>query len=253
MITVKNYLDRLQFSSAPSSDALGLAKLQERHLLTVPFENLDIVNGVPIVLDEESILQKVVSRKRGGFCYELNAAFAWLLTELGFKVTLQEARVANEQGEFGIPFDHLALRVDLDRPYLVDVGFGRGNLCPLAWNNRDEVRERGGVFCLSDGEEDDLVLKTLDRKTMEFTALYRVNKEPHLLEDFAGACSYHQSSSDSVFTQGLLCSMAAPDGRITIRGNVLTLTRNGRTEARELPNDEDVARELKRYFGISLS
>ena len=106
----------------------SLAELQERHLRTVPFENLDIHLGVPIVLDPAAMVGKLVDRRRGGFCYELNGSFAGLLRTLGHRCTLLAAKVCGEDGRLGPPFDHLALLVH-DRedgaPFLVDVGFGR--------------------------------------------------------------------------------------------------------------------------------
>jgi N-hydroxyarylamine O-acetyltransferase len=98
----------------PSIDLLRA--LHRAHLFTVPFENLDISQGREILCDETSILHKIVNEHRGGFCYELNGAFAALLRALGFRVTLVSARVAREDGSHGPEFDHLTLRVDLDDP-----------------------------------------------------------------------------------------------------------------------------------------
>ncbi|MFT7619865.1 MAG: N-hydroxyarylamine O-acetyltransferase [Planctomycetota bacterium] len=252
MVTVKNYLDRLQFSSAPSIDANGLSKLHERHLLTIPFENADIYIQKPISLEIEAILDKVVNRRRGGFCYELNGAFAWLLKELGFTVHMLEANVTNDAGEFGIPFDHAVLRVDFDKPYLVDVGFGRGFLNPLEWEYREEVRERGGKWQLRDDKAGGLLLETFERKSMRFKPVYRVNPGRWDLKDFGEGCEYHQTSPDSPFTGGLICTIAAPDGRVTIRDSVLVIERNGRREETPLADDDALAREVRRYFGFSL-
>jgi N-hydroxyarylamine O-acetyltransferase len=104
------YLARLGLVREPPGPE-ALARLHVRHLQRVPFENLDIWRGVSIVLDEERLVAKVL-RGRGGFCYELNCAFAWLLRALGYQVTLLAASVADDGGGFGAPFDHLALRVD---------------------------------------------------------------------------------------------------------------------------------------------
>ena len=93
-------------------------------MLTVPFENLDISLGREIVLDPERFVEKIVGQRRGGFCYELNGAFATLLAAAGFRVTLLSARVSNEEGIAGKEFDHLTLRIDLEDAWLADVGFG---------------------------------------------------------------------------------------------------------------------------------
>jgi len=91
---------------------------------TVPFENLDIHLKRPIVLEDNALFDKIVTRKRGGFCYELNGLFAALLRALGFDVVMLSAGVANPEREFGPDFDHMALLVTLEQSWLADVGFG---------------------------------------------------------------------------------------------------------------------------------
>src|SRR3989304_7050309 len=95
---VPSYLGRLDLEGVGPPDLECLVRLQESHLLKVPFENLDIQRGVEIALDEERILRKIVTDRRGGFCYELNAAFAWLLRQLGFPVDLLSPGVARADG-----------------------------------------------------------------------------------------------------------------------------------------------------------
>jgi arylamine N-acetyltransferase len=124
------YLDRIGFDNQrpPVPDAATLRALHRAHLLTVPFENLDIHLGRPIVLDLAALERKLVGERRGGFCYELNGTFAALLRQLGYEVWLLEARVRTSEGQgFGPPFDHLLLRVrcqDGPEEWLADVGFG---------------------------------------------------------------------------------------------------------------------------------
>src|ERR1051325_8331232 len=116
------YLARIGAEPGPAT-AETLHALQLAHLTTVPFENLSIHLGEPIPLTEDALYDKIVERRRGGFCYEVNGLFAALLTHLGYSLTMHEVRVY-WNGRLGVPFDHLALRVELDRPWLVDVGFG---------------------------------------------------------------------------------------------------------------------------------
>src|ERR1051326_805528 len=118
------YLDRIGYRGPVMPTADVLRRLHLAHLQTVPFENLDISRGRKIAMDEEAFVRKLVEERRGGFCYELNGAFAALLRALGFKVTLLSARVPREDGSDGPEFDHLTLRVDLEEPRLADVGFG---------------------------------------------------------------------------------------------------------------------------------
>ncbi len=131
MVDVAAYFDRIGYSGDPNSSIETLRAVHRTHLFTVPFENLDIGLHREIPCDENAAIRKIVERKRGGFCYEMNGAFAALLRELGFQVTLLSARVAREDGGEGPEFDHLTLRVDLEEPWLADVGFGESFLDPL--------------------------------------------------------------------------------------------------------------------------
>src|SRR5580700_4468710 len=146
MVDIPAYLARIHYSGPTEANAETLRALHRAHLVAVPFENLDIHLGRKITVDEAAILNKVVGLRRGGFCYELNGAFAALLRALGFRVTLFSARVAREDGSHGPEFDHLTLRVDLDEPWLADVGFGECFLEPLRLESRAEQPQTGRVY-----------------------------------------------------------------------------------------------------------
>src|SRR2546430_14505310 len=98
--------------------------LHEKHLLSVPFENLDIHLGRPIILNEQAFYEKIIKHHRGGFCYELNGSFAALLTSLGFSVTMLSARVAAKNGGFCPVVFYIALQGSLNERLLAGVGFG---------------------------------------------------------------------------------------------------------------------------------
>src|SRR5437763_9773497 len=123
-MNVTAYLERINYHgpTAPTAETLG--ELHRAHMLAVPFENLDIHLGREIVLDDERLYAKIVERRRGGFCYELNGAFAALLRSLGFSVKKLAAGVARADGTFGPLFDHMALVVELEERWPASVGFG---------------------------------------------------------------------------------------------------------------------------------
>src|SRR5215510_66895 len=110
---ISSYLKRIGYSRPVNPDAETLRGLQVAHLLTVPFENLDIGLKRTIKIDDASLWDKLINQKRGGFCYELNGLCAWLLKQIGFNMTYLNARVFNSTGELGIDFDHLALLVKI--------------------------------------------------------------------------------------------------------------------------------------------
>src|SRR5712675_656448 len=150
--TVAAYLKRVGVTGPAAGDAAGLRALHRAHQLTVPFENLSIHLAEPISLDERDLTGKIVHRHRGGFCYELNGAFALLLEALGAQVSRVAARVYGEAG-LGPPLDHLALIVrpaDGSGPWLADVGFGSHSDYPLLLDARDDQADPAGRFRLAD-------------------------------------------------------------------------------------------------------
>lgn len=244
--TVDAYLRRIGCERPPRLDVDALATLQERHLDAVPFENLSIHLGEPIVLEVDALVDKIVRRRRGGFCYELNGAFATLLSALGFRVTRMAARVYGEEGSLGPPYDHLALRVDLDEPLLVDVGFGAFSRRPLRLTARDDQVDPAGRFRLADADYGDLDV------FMDDQAVYHLDPRPRELADFTATCWWHQTSPASHFTQSLTCSLPTATGRVTLSGDRLVVTDGGhRTETR-LGSEAEVLAAYERHFGIRL-
>ncbi|MGH9501564.1 MAG: arylamine N-acetyltransferase family protein [Terriglobales bacterium] len=247
---VSDYLQRIGYTGSREPTARTLREVHRAHLFTVPFENLDIGLGRKIVCQEELFLRKIVDRRRGGFCYELNGAFAALLRELGFKVTRLSARVARENGESTPEFDHLALRVDLEEAWLADVGFGDSFVDPLRLEAGAEQEQAGRKFRIT-AQGGVLHLVGTDHQG-EWKRQYSFTQIPRRLDEFAGMCHYHQTSPESHFTQQTLCSMATPAGRITLSGRGLIITRNGEREERLLKSDEEWQSALKEYFGVVL-
>jgi len=242
------YLDRIGYAGpvAPTLDVLR--NIHYVHLLAVPFENLDIWLGRKIVLDEQAFVRKIVERRRGGFCYELNTAFAALLRALGFQVTLLSARVALQDGTESPEFDHLTLRVDLDEPWLADVGFGDLFLEPLRIQPGLEQADRAGTFRIVESGERLLLEKKQPDGT--WSGQYSFTFQSRRLEEFTGMCEYHQTSPESHFTQNKICSRATAEGRITLAGMKLIVTRNGQREERTLGSEPDWRGVLRDQFGI---
>ncbi|GAA3986761.1 arylamine N-acetyltransferase [Allokutzneria multivorans] len=245
MSLVAEYLARIGADRPLRTDAESLRYLHARHIATVAFENLDIHLGTPIVLDTDAVLHKVVRMRRGGFCYELNTAFAHLLTELGFRVEMLSAGVFHN-GVAGAPFDHMALLVHLDEPWLADVGFGRHSTFPLRLNSRDPQEDPEGTFVLQSTVDGDL--DVLRNGSPE----YRLDPRPRRLSDFAPTCWYQQTSPDSPFLRGPTCSMAVPGGRVTLAGDRLIRTVGGERTEQILRSDEEILAAYHQHFGITL-
>ncbi|HEV2401347.1 MAG TPA: arylamine N-acetyltransferase [Candidatus Sulfotelmatobacter sp.] len=250
MLDVPAYLARIAYSGPIDPTPGTLRALHRAHLLAVPFENLDISLGRKIVADEGLILNKIISLRRGGFCYELNCAFAALLRALGFHVTLLSARVARTDGGEGPEFDHLTLRVDLEEPWLADVGFGDSFLEPLRLEPEREQSDPVGIFRLiQDAERWYMQRRAVDSN---WKPQYSFSLQPRKMEDFAGMCHHHQTSPDSSFTRKRICSRATPDGRITLSEMKLMTTRSGQKQERVLTSEDEWIAILYEQFGVAL-
>jgi N-hydroxyarylamine O-acetyltransferase len=248
---VRAYLDRIGYDGPLAPTADTLRGLHRWHMLSVPFENLDIGRGREIVLEPERFVEKVVRQHRGGFCYELNGAFASLLESLGFRVTLLSARVANDQEVLSAEFDHLALRVDLKEAWLADVGFGDNFIEPLHLASYLEQQDPAGSFRLIDAG----ARWRLEQRQMDgaWRLQYAFSLLPRQLSDFAGMCRYHQTSPDSHFTRNRICSLATSDGRITLSGMRLIITSKGKKEEQTLATEADWHAALREHFDVVLN
>jgi N-hydroxyarylamine O-acetyltransferase len=251
-VDITAYLDRINYYGLLTPAAETLRELQVAHLLTVPFENLSIHAGQPIVLDDNALFEKIVRRRRGGFCYEANGLFAALLRALGFNVKMLSAAVANAEGGFGPDFDHMALMVTINERWLVDVGFGDSFCEPLLLDKRGEQRQGERAYRIdSDGSR--LTLRQRDGADGEWKDQYRFTLRPYEYSDYEEMCRYHQTSPQSHFTRGRICSRATPDGRITLSELRLIITRNGERQERVLANEEEYVAILREHFGITLN
>ena len=244
------YLDRIGYKGPRAPTAETLHTLHLQHMLTVPFENLDISLGRKIVLDPERFINKIVGSGRGGFCYELNGAFASLLTALGFRVDLLSARVANEQGMLSEEFDHLALRVEAEGAWLADVGFGDNFLGPLRFISGVEQKDSVAEFRLTDSGG----RWQLERRQSggSWRLVYDLSPQSRNLGEFADRCHYHQTSPKSHFTRNRICSLATPYGRITLSDMRLIITSRGTRQEQVLASEGDWRSALRDHFGVVL-
>ena len=245
------YLERIGHRLDVPRSPESLASLMDHHLRRVPFENLDIHLGVPISLELANLYDKIVVRRRGGFCYELNGLFAWLLREMGFEVDMLAARVIGSDGGLGIEYDHMVLLVRLEDDWLVDVGFGDGHRTPLALRIDVAQHDPAGQFRIAESEQG----LRLDRKENdgEWAGQFVFTAEPQALEVYVPACRWQQTSPDSHFTQQRVATIALSDnGRLTYSGmRRIETTSSGRSET-ELESEEAWWAGVAAELGISV-
>lgn len=250
---VKRYIERINYSGSTNPSYEVLKKLQKAHLFTVPFENLDIHLGAPIVLEPAKMYHKIVINNRGGFCYELNGLFYKLLVELGFKARIISGRTLNKTtGEYGREFDHLAILVKLHgNEYLSDVGFGEFTLHPLKMETGTIQSDPMGDFVIDTLETN--YYRVSKRADGQWLPEYIFTDRERKLTEFGEMCHYQQTSPQSHFTQKRLITMANEKGRITITGNHLKITQDKITEEVAIESEEKFNSYLLNYFKVQLN
>lgn len=241
------YLDRIGYDGSLEPRVDVLENLCRAQLLSVPFENFDIHLGVPIRLDQDSLVRKIIGRRRGGFCYELNGLFALLLRELGFEVDLLSARVIRPGKPTGAEYDHMALRVRAEgRDYLVDVGFGDGSTLPLELRSGAVRVDHGLRHRLSESSQG--MLFEADSPNAKIRS-YTFSLHPRNVQDFMPMARHHQISVRSWFTQARICVLHTPAGRVSLIEGVLRLPD---APAQELDDSGDYLNTLRTRFGVDL-
>ncbi len=253
-MNIGGYLKRLNYSKPVHTDIETLRGLQIAHLQNIPFENLDIGLGRKIELSENALWDKLILHKRGGFCYELNGLFAWLLNQIGFEVTYLNARDYHEEDDtFGIDFDHLTLMVNIPNEstrWLADVGWGDTFTKPLNIDDSNEqIQGLRGYW-----------VEPFRSGYQIWQRNYNGSRERHYFfdltshrfpNDYLNACQYQQTSPKSFFTQRSIISLLTEDGRVSLDNNKLIITSNGNKATREV-KEEERSSLLKEYFGVTV-
>ena len=250
-IDVTAYLKRIGLKQEPPS-LKYLKAVQKAHLLSIPFENLDIHYGSKIILDYRKIFEKIVVRRRGGFCFELNGLFYHLLYSLGFDCHIISAQVKNTQTqEFGRPFDHMAIVVSInDEQWFVDVGVGDGAVSPIKIKVAEVQMDYTRYWRIDTDPDENLLLK-VSADTSYYETKYLFTTEEKQLIQFMEMCEYYQNSIDSPFTQKKLVTQLTPNGRVTLTNSMLKILVLGETKESEIIHENEFLSKLEHHFGIS--
>lgn len=252
-MNVKKYLNRIEIEQIEIANDLETLKfLQKKHLLTVPFENLDIHWQRPIILDTKKFYEKIVDQKRGGFCYELNGLFNELLNEIGFPSKIISAKVMQRNGNFGAEYDHLAILTKIgNQEFLVDVGFGDFIVEPLKFVLDVEQKDENGTFLIR--KQTDEYFEVVKKDGEIWQSEYIFKDLARDLTEFTEMCNFHQTSPESHFSHGKLCSLMLENGRKTLTDKKFIETNNGKKVETEITSDEEFYEILEREFCIEKS
>lgn len=249
-INVYAYLEKLGvLKELPS--LTFLRQIHRKHLLTIPFENLDIHFRRPIILDIQKIEKKIIPSNRGGFCHELNFLFYHLLTHLGYACHLISAQIMNQETQqYGSEYEHMAILVKIRKDiYLCDVGFGDGLIFPKKLNEDHLQMDANRYFQFSvDSDENYILKKTSD--TLHFDPIYRFTTKIREPIEFTSMCDYQQTSPQSHFTGKKIITILTEEGRITLSDNRLKIKKKGELLELLILNEDDYFSKLDEHFGI---
>lgn len=242
-------LSRIGYDGPRAPDPATLAALQEAFLIAIPFENLDIHLGRPIVLETERFYAKIVGERRGGFCYECNGLFRAMLEALGFEVHYLAAAMLLEQSA-PLDFGHMALLVRLDRDYLVDVGNGQSCRLPLRIDGGNRITSEGVEYEIGTHEGGYALYYRAPGDAWK--PRFRFTTTPRALGEFAELCAFHQTSPHSRFTRHPLVSIATRSGRVTLLDTELTVAEGETQRVRQLSGVGEYGAALQTHFRLTL-
>lgn len=252
-MNINAYLERLGIEKRSQASLDFLRLLQHGHVTRIPFENLDIVGGIPLSLKTDEQYGKIVSRKRGGVCYELNGLFHSLLRELGFTVTMTAATVKTEDGWF-LEGTHAVNLVRVgETDYLADVGFGgRTPRQPVPLTGEEVHDADGGTYRVRPLQDRTHLLVLEKYEASSWDALYRFDPAAaKRLNDFYDVFMMTQYGEQSRFNKVPVAMILTEQGRITLHDHSLTVVRND-LKTKESIQPEDFERVLSEIFNLSL-
>jgi N-hydroxyarylamine O-acetyltransferase len=240
------FLQRIECSEVAAVNLQTLRILHAAHVAKIPFETLDIFSGKQFFLSLSDLYDKIVRRRRGGYCYELNGFFFHALQGMGFEVSMHNAQLYDSRQQVIPTSQHMVLIVKLEEPWLVDVGYGNGFTQPLLLEcHEPQVQGHRTFRCLQDKG------KFIVQERLEgvWEPWYVFTQEPKEIADFEGRNAFHQTSRDSVFFGKRICMLARGQETIELSGN--QLIRRSPSEKRvETVLEEEIPHLLKTEFGI---
>ena len=245
------YFERVGFTGEARPDLATLRALHRAHLLTIPYDSLDVQFARPVSLDPEAAFDKIVRRRRGGWCYEMNGLFGGVLEAIGFGVTRMAGAAMREvRGDFMIG-SHLVLLVEVEGeagPWIADVGFGDGALEPFP------LAPAPLAF-----EGYDFRLETLDESWWRFhnhelggAKSFDFQVAPADPDLLAQKCAWLQTAPDSPFVQNLICQRYRGPEILQLLGRTFRRIRPGVKQERLIASAEDLVRVLARDFTLDL-
>lgn len=242
------YFDRIGFEGEARPDLQTLRALHRAQLLAIPYENLDVQLGRPVTLEPKDAFAKLVRGRRGGWCYEMNGLLGAALEAVGFRVTRLAGGVHRATMGDGMVGNHLVLKVDLEEPWIADVGFGDGSLEPFPL--KEHAFEAHGfgfrLERLADG------WWRFHNHEFGGAPSFDFCDEPADPARLAERCGWLQSAPESNFVLNAVVQRFTPQGLLQLRGRTLRAVRPGHKAERLIGSADEYAEVLARDFGLEL-
>jgi len=243
------YLDRIGHVGPVAPDAATLKALHRAHLLAIPYENFDVQFGRPVTIEADAAFEKLVVRRRGGWCYEMNGLFAAALDEIGFSVTRMAGGVVRSLLGDGRVGNHLVLRVDLpEGPWIADVGFGDGSFEPFPLQ-AGPIRAEGFECRLEQLEGG---WWRFHNHALGGAPDFDFRDEPADPALLASQCEWLQTAPTSPFVLNATAQRHRPGEILVLRGRVLKRIRPDAVEDRLIESAHDYVETLSRDFDLDL-
>ncbi len=246
--TLKKYFERTNYNSEINAHISTVSEIMRCQLFSVPFENLDVQAGKIVSLVPEEIVEKILVRNRGGYCYEVNGLFAMALAELGVPYIFVAARPMIYPVRR--PKTHMAIVAEVDgEKWLIDLGFGSNSIRkPMRLDVTDvEVQQDADRFMLSKTDESKYRLKAFVEG--EWVNQYEFDLYPQEWIDFVPANHLNSTHPDTIFVKKLIVVLQNPTGKVVLMGDTLKTVSNGIT-TKEFVSPENRSAILSTHFGL---
>ena len=248
---ISRYLDQIDYGGGTEPTLEHLTAMHRQHLLHIPYENLDLMNGVPLNLDAGALFQKIILNRRGGYCFELQGLFCYLLKSLGYQVTQYAGRFMDEAGPVQMR-RHRILVVNLgEKRYVCDVGVrSESPRCPLELT--EGLVQTDGVSEYR-YQKDPFFGWVLTQKEAgkDWQTMLGLTEETQIDVDYVMPSFYCEKHPDSTFNKFMKISIFTADSNLTISHNTFKVYRGAKVaKRREIPTNEEAVRMLRDIFGI---
>ncbi|MDI9612969.1 MAG: arylamine N-acetyltransferase [Acidobacteriota bacterium] len=243
------YFERVQYRGGTDAGEETLRDLHTAHALNVPFENLDVFYGRPILLDEASLFRKMVGERQGGYCFEMNGLFSLVLGKMGFRARNLLARVILDNDRCTTKTHQVILVEAGGRRWLADVGFGNNGLvAPLILEEGMEQDQFSHTYRITNHSAFGHMLQKKEGE--QYLPLYAFTLEECFPDDFLMANHFTSTFPGSFFLTMRMCTRPTRDGRVTLTDNHFKVVKNGEVSEQPLADEEEFTSLARKHFGL---